>query len=50
LDDALGGGILSGTVTEIYGEAGAGKTHLALQLCLTVQLPLYLGGLDGGGQ
>ncbi|KAI9007778.1 P-loop containing nucleoside triphosphate hydrolase protein [Hyaloraphidium curvatum] len=47
LDDVLGGGLLAGTVTELYGEAGTGKTHLALQLCLAVQLPRAAGGLDG---
>ncbi|CAJ1030660.1 putative recA bacterial DNA recombination protein/Rad51 [Leishmania utingensis] len=37
LDQALGGrGFRSGWVTEVYGEAGAGKTQLALQ-CLLQQ-------------
>jgi len=31
LDDLLGGGIESNTITEIYGEAGSGKTNLCLQ-------------------
>jgi DNA repair protein RadB len=31
LDDLLGGGIESGIITKIYGEAGAGKTNLCLQ-------------------
>jgi len=31
LDDLLGGGIESNTLTEIYGEAGSGKTNLCLQ-------------------
>jgi len=31
LDDLLGGGIESNTLTEIYGEPGSGKTNLCLQ-------------------
>jgi len=31
LDDLLGGGIESNTITEVYGEAGSGKTNLCLQ-------------------
>jgi len=31
LDDLLGGGIESGTITEVYGEAGSGKTNVCLQ-------------------
>jgi RecA/RadA recombinase len=34
LDRHLGGGIRVGTVTEIVGRAGAGKSQLALQLCI----------------
>jgi DNA repair protein RadB len=30
-DDLVGGGIESGSITEIYGEAGSGKTNLCLQ-------------------
>ena len=32
LDDLLDGGIESKSITEIYGEAGSGKTNLCLQL------------------
>ena len=32
VDDLLAGGIEQGTVTLVYGEAGSGKTSLALQL------------------
>lgn len=35
-------------VTEVAGEAGAGKTQLVLQLLLQSQLPTPLGGLGGG--
>lgn len=45
--DNLTGGIDLGCVTEIYGEAGSGKTQLCLQLALNCQLPRVLGGLDG---
>ena len=31
LDDLLGGGIESNTITEIYGEGGSGKTNFCLQ-------------------
>jgi DNA repair protein RadB len=31
LDNLLGGGIESGTITEVCGEAGSGKTNLCLQ-------------------
>jgi len=48
LDEILGGGIETQTITEIYGEYGTGKTQFAHQLAVTVQLPLDSGGLDRG--
>ncbi|KAL2918767.1 DNA repair protein xrcc3 [Polyrhizophydium stewartii] len=48
LDAALGGGLIPGTVNELFGPASAGKTQLALQLALAVQLPPQHGGLGGG--
>lgn len=39
LDAALNGGIPTGYITEVSGEAGAGKTQLLLSLLLAVQLP-----------
>ncbi|KAK0080121.1 hypothetical protein PV325_000427 [Microctonus aethiopoides] len=39
IDKALRGGISRKGITQIYGEAGTGKTQLALQLCLTAQIP-----------
>ncbi|KAJ3239199.1 DNA repair protein xrcc3 [Chytriomyces hyalinus] len=48
IDTLLGGGIQSGLLTEVYGESGAGKTQLALQLCVTCQWPQEKGGLGGG--
>ncbi|KAI0050003.1 P-loop containing nucleoside triphosphate hydrolase protein, partial [Auriscalpium vulgare] len=47
LDRILGGGIRAGMVWEIVGEGAAGKTQLALQLSLVVQLPRARGGLAG---
>ncbi|XP_034722225.1 DNA repair protein XRCC3 isoform X1 [Etheostoma cragini] len=48
LDQLLRGGLPVGRVSELSGESGAGKTQLALQLCLSVQYPVQQGGLDSG--
>ncbi|KAG1832724.1 P-loop containing nucleoside triphosphate hydrolase protein [Suillus variegatus] len=47
LDSMLGGGIRTGMLWEVVGESAAGKTQLALQLSLFVQLPSRLGGVLG---
>ncbi|KAF8553411.1 P-loop containing nucleoside triphosphate hydrolase protein, partial [Imleria badia] len=47
LDSILGGGITTAMVWEVVGESAAGKTQLALQLSLLVQLPHDLGGISG---
>ncbi len=47
LDDLLGGGIETKTITEFFGEFGTGKTQLCHQLSVNVQLPLERGGLNG---
>lgn len=47
LDSMLGGGIRTGMLWEVVGESAAGKTQLALQLSLLVQLPPRLGGVLG---
>ncbi|MEM3453275.1 MAG: DNA repair and recombination protein RadA [Candidatus Hadarchaeum sp.] len=47
LDDLLGGGVETQAVTEAFGEFGSGKTQLAHQLCVNVQLPKEQKGLDG---
>ncbi|MHA2392337.1 MAG: DNA repair and recombination protein RadA [Promethearchaeota archaeon] len=46
-DDLLGGGIEPGAVTEFFGEYRTGKTQVAHQLCVNVQLPYDHGGLEG---
>ena len=48
LDGLLRGGLVVPGLNEIAGVSAAGKTQLCLQLCLTVQLPRELGGLEGG--
>ncbi|XP_034186332.1 DNA repair protein XRCC3 [Osmia lignaria lignaria] len=48
LDTLLEGGITTRGITQIYGAASTGKTQLALQLCLTVQLPETEGGFAAG--
>lgn len=48
LDELLGGGLETQTITEFYGEYGSGKSQLAHQLCVNVQLPPERGGLKGG--
>jgi len=47
LDDLLGGGVESGKVSEFFGENNTGKTQIAHQLCVNVQLPYEEGGLEG---
>ena len=34
IDELLGGGFESGTVTQLYGEAGSGKTNVCLQVAV----------------
>ncbi|TXT61923.1 MAG: DNA repair and recombination protein RadA [Promethearchaeota archaeon] len=48
LDELLGGGIETGSVTELFGEYRTGKTQLAHQLCVNAQLPYEEGGVNGG--
>merc|ERR1711991_270537 len=48
LDRILGGnGILCGRLTEICGVPGIGKTQLAMQLAVDVQIPTAFGGVGG---
>lgn len=48
LDDALGGGLSVGGVTEVVGAAGAGKTQLCLSACASAAAPISANGSDGG--
>jgi DNA repair protein RadA len=48
LDELLGGGLETQTITEFYGEYGSGKSQICHQLCVNVQLPPDRGGLEGG--
>jgi DNA repair protein RadA len=50
LNDLLGGGLETNSVTEVYGAYRSGKTQIAHQLSVTVQLPLADGGLDEEGK
>ncbi len=47
LDVLLGGGLETCAMTEFYGEFGSGKTQIAHQLVVNVQLPEEQGGLNG---
>ncbi len=47
LNILLGGGIETQSITECYGEYGSGKSQIAFQLAVDVQLPLDKGGLEG---
>ncbi len=46
-DGMLGGGIETGAITEAYGAFGSGKTSLAHQLAINVQLSREQGGAEG---
>lgn len=45
LDNLLGGGIETQSITEVFGEFGSGKTQICHQLTVNVQLPEDKGGL-----
>lgn len=47
LDQLLGGGIESRSITEAFGEFRTGKTQIAHTLCVTCQLPQRMGGGNG---
>jgi DNA repair protein RadA len=47
LDTLLGGGIETQAITEAHGSFGSGKSQLALQLAVNVQMPEDKGGLKG---
>ncbi|ESS03100.1 MAG: DNA repair and recombination protein RadA [uncultured archaeon A07HR67] len=48
VDDLLGGGIETQSITEVYGEFGSGKSQVTHQMAVNVQLSAENGGLDGG--
>lgn len=48
LDELVGGGLETQTITEFYGEYGVGKSILCHQLAVNAQLPVEQGGLNGG--
>ncbi|WP_436934416.1 DNA repair and recombination protein RadA [Halovenus marina] len=47
VDELLGGGVETQSITEVYGEFGAGKSQVTHQLAVNVQLPAEYGGLEG---
>lgn len=47
VDELLGGGVETQSITEVYGEFGSGKSQVTHQLCVNVQLPYEYGGLNG---
>lgn len=47
LDKLLGGGIETGSITEIFGEFRTGKTQICHTLAVTCQIPVPLGGGEG---
>lgn len=46
-DELMGGGLESQTIIELFGEFGSGKTQIAHQAMVNVQMPLDQGGLAG---
>jgi len=47
IDEMLGGGVETQSITEVYGEFGAGKSQVTHQLAVNVQLQDEQGGLHG---
>ncbi|SCV00348.1 LAME_0G09098g1_1 [Lachancea meyersii CBS 8951] len=47
LDSILGGGVMTMSITEVFGEFRCGKTQMSHTLCVTAQLPRELGGGEG---
>lgn len=47
LNELLGGGVETQSITELFGEFGSGKTQICHQLAVNVQLPEEEGGLNG---
>ena len=47
MDAMMGGGVCIGQLTEFCGPPGVGKTQICIQLCIDVQLPRLLNGVEG---
>ncbi|KAH9486535.1 Meiotic recombination protein dmc1 [Psilocybe cubensis] len=47
VDGILGGGLMSQSISEVYGEFRTGKTQLAHTMSVVAQLPVELGGASG---
>jgi len=47
IDELVGGGLETQTITEFYGEYGVGKSVLCHQLAVNAHLPEERGGLNG---
>jgi len=47
LNELIGGGVETCSITEAYGRFASGKTQIGFQLCVNAQLPIDKGGLDG---
>src|SRR4030042_1308239 len=47
LDNLLGGGVETQAILEAYGAFGSGKSQIAHQLAVNVQLPKERGGVEG---
>ncbi len=46
-NELLGGGMETQSIVELYGEFGSGKTQVAHQMAVNIQLPPDMGGLNG---
>ncbi len=46
-DEILGGGIPTGSITEIAGEFSSGKSQICFQLCINTIMTEEFGGLNG---
>lgn len=47
-DEVMGGGFETGAITELFGEFGSGKTQVAHQLAVNIQIPTKEGAPKGG--
>lgn len=47
LDKLLGGGIETGSITEVFGEFRTGKSQLCHTLAVMCQMPIEMGGVEG---